>query len=671
MSSENTTADDTDAEIDASIKAVQLMLSRSRFDEADAAISRLIAAQPDHAEAHYVNAVVKRLLNQSESALRSLDELHKITPNHSRGYQEKGFLWMAQRELEPAIEALEKAVELDSALISSWKGLIGLYGMAKNHAGLARATVHVDRLKSLPPQLLSITTLVNENQLDKAESLCRQFLLKHPKNVEAMRLLASIAVALGVTDDAEKLLESALEFEPDFHLGRFDYVGVLQKRQKFESTFEQARRLKDSVPDDYNYKRLYANACLNVGRHEEALQVYQNVLEIDPENPQILLMCGHAAKTLGRLQEGIDFYQRSYAARPDYGDAYWSLANLKTYAASDDELQLAQDSEADEKTSIVDRIHLCFAVGKALEDRHEFARSFEYYDRGNRLKRESLAYRPEIVSAEIESQISVITPELIEAKTGFGNPAPDPIFIVGLPRSGSTLLEQILASHSEVDGTFELPNILSIVARLNGRRMANKAARYPGLLVDLNKDEIFELGQSYIDETKAYRANAPYFIDKMPNNFRHIGLIKMILPNAKIIDARREPMACCFSGFKQLFASGQAYTYGLREIGQYYRNYIRLMDHWECLFPEQILRVQYEDVVEDLEAQVTRLLSYCGLAPQAECLEFHKTDRLVRTPSSEQVRQPIYRTGLQQWMNFEEFLQPLEDALVPELNRQT
>jgi len=646
-----------------SLHAAQRLIGQKKLDEADATIDQLLQSQPRHIEALYTKAVIKRLLNQPEDAQQALDALHAIDPQHSRAFQEKGHHKMANRELQPAIEAYENAVARDPALIASWKALIGLHAMANNPAGANAAKAHFERLQALPQALLNISSLINEKRFDKAEPLCRKFLQQDPHNVEAMRLLAAIGIEMGVTDDAEQLLAAALEFDPGFHLGRFDYVGVLQKRQKFREAFKHAGYLKEAQPDDFNFQRLYANSCINVGRHEEAIEIYNKVLAVDAENPQILLMCGHAAKTIGRIEEGIDYYRRCYTAKPDYGDAFWSLANLKTYELTDNELAIAQRSEAASQTTATDRIHLCFALGKAFEDRKDFPLSFEYYERGNRLKLAELRYHSDLVTTEVDAQIAVCTAELIEAKATLGHPAQDPIFIVGLPRSGSTLLEQILASHSEVDGTFELPNILNAVVKLNGRRMKGDTANYPGILHELTDERFSELGENYIEETRAYRADAPFFTDKMPNNFRHIGLIKMILPNAKIIDARREAMACCFSCFKQLFAKGQAYTYGLQEIGQYYRDYVRLMDHWGQVFPGQILRVQYEDVVADLETEVSRVLEYCGLEMQSACLEFHKTDRPVRTPSSEQVRQPIYQQGLQQWREYEEFLQPLKKAL--------
>ena len=651
-----------------SLQAAQRLIGQKKLNEADAIIEQLLQSQPPHVEALFTKAVIQRLLNQPEDAQQTLDALHTIDPQHSRAFQEIGYHKMAERELQPAIDAYESAVARDPALIISWKALIGLHAMANNPVGAETAKTHVERLQELPQELLNISSLINEERLDKAEPLCRSFLQQDPHNVEAMRLLAKIGFELGVTDDAEQLLEAALKFDPGFHIGRFDYVGVLTKRQHFEAAFKHASRLKEAQPKDFNYQRLYADSCLNVGRHDEAIAVYNKVLAQDPENPQILLRCGHAAKTIGRIEEGIDYYRRSYTAKPDYGDAFWSLANLKTYSLSDDELAIAQRSEAAQQTTPIDRIHLCFALGKAYEDRRDFPLSFEYYERGNRLKQSELTYHSELVTKEVDAQIAVCDAALMQTNSTRGHPAPDPIFIVGLPRSGSTLLEQILASHSEIDGTFELPNIISAAAKLHGRRMRGDTANYPGILRELDDEQLAELGKVYIEETKIHRADAAFFIDKMPNNFRHIGLIKMILPNAKIIDARREPMACCFSGFKQLFAQGQAYTYGLQEIGQYYKDYVRLMKHWDQVLPGQILRVQYEDVVADLETQVSRMLEFCGLEMQSACLEFHKTERLIRTPSSEQVRQPIYQQGLQQWKEYSEFLQPLTQALGEELS---
>jgi hypothetical protein len=310
-----------------------------------------------------------------------------------------------------------------------------------------------------------------------------------------------------------------------------------------------------------------------------------------------------------------------------------------------------------------DRCQLCFALGKAFEDREEFASSFAYYERGNTLMMQQVRYSAERIAAEFKVQLETCTRDLLTDQSGHGNMAADPIFIVGLPRAGSTLIEQIIASHSQVDGTMELPHILALVHRLNGRRRIRDDGRYPKVLQELTPAQLQKFGDNYLSDIKVYRKGAPFFTDKMPNNFRHIGLIHLILPNAKIIDARRDPMACCFGAFKQLFAEGQAFTYGLEEIGRYYRGYVELMDHWDEVLPGKILRVQHEDVVADLEIQVRRILKYCGLPFEQSCLDFHKTERAVRTASSEQVRQPLYKSGLDQWRNYEPWLEPLRVAL--------
>ncbi|MEG3153706.1 sulfotransferase family protein [Sphingomonas sp. RB1R13] len=391
-----------------------------------------------------------------------------------------------------------------------------------------------------------------------------------------------------------------------------------------------------------------------------------------PNNPTLHLSIGHALKTVGKQAEAIDAYRGAYRVAPDFGDAYWSLANLKTYRFEEAEIEGMREYEAASTTKLVDRYHLCFALGKALEDRGQYAESFDYYERGNRLKREEVRYDWTRIDKEMKLQIEHCTPALFAANQGSGCRAPDPIFIVGLPRAGSTLLEQILASHSMVEGTMELPNILALAHRIDGRRRIGEEARYPANLAELTADELTGFGEAYVRDTAIHRKlGTPHFIDKMPNNFRHIGLISLILPNAKIIDARRDPMSCCFSGFKQLFAEGQEFTYGLEEIGHYYRGYVDLMAHWNDVLPGRVLRVDYADVVGDLETQVRRILDHVGLPFEQACLDFHQSERAVRTPSSEQVRQPIFTSGLDQWQHYDPWLAPLRAALGPQAEAHT
>jgi hypothetical protein len=446
-------------------------------------------------------------------------------------------------------------------------------------------------------------------------------------------------------------------------------VNVLHKRQKFEKALEQAKILLDAYPENHAFQLAYANENVAVGNFDSALEIYDRVIANHPAFAQPYLSRGHALKTIGRLEEAIQSYRSAYRAKPDFGDAFWSLANLKTYRFTDAEIDHMLARLDDPSTANVDRYHLCFALGTAYEARRDFARSFRCYEQGNRLKQKDTRYDPDNQEAAMHRQAEFCTAELFASKAGMGGRYDDPIFIVGLPRAGSTLLEQILASHSMVDGTMELPNIIALAHRLNGRRFVSEEARYPGILAELTAEQLQKFADRFIEETRIHRAGAPFFIDKMPNNFMHIGLIQLILPKARIIDARRHPMACCFSGFKQLFADGQEFTYGQEEIARYYKGYVRLMEHWDEVLPGKVLRVHYEHVVADLEGQLRRILDYLGLPFEENCLNYYQTDRSIRTPSSEQVRQPIYRGGLEQWRNFEPYLDVLKRELADEISR--
>jgi tetratricopeptide (TPR) repeat protein len=621
-----------------------------------------LGEQPSDSEALYVRAVVLRYQQQTLDALETLSRLHALRPAHARGYQEAGH---NQRTLSvpAAIASYEQAVALNPELLASWSALVGLHAKNGDYEAAAAAKQEVERLGQWPPELVSASSLMHDGKLWKAEQLARAFLQRNGHHVEAMRLLAALGLRAQVLDDAEFLLESCLVLEPDHRLARYDYVDVLQKRQKFERALEEAKKLRELEPDNAAFEITYANQTMAAGDFDSAIAHYDAVLERFPNAPQVSLMRGHALKTVGRSGEAVAAYQRAADAKPDFGDAYWSLANLKTYRFERSEISRMREHEAADSTSLVDRIHLCFALGKALEDAGQFDEAFEAYERGNRLKKAELRYDADRMDVELRAQHRVCTAGLFERHADGGCPDPAPIFIVGLPRAGSTLLEQVLASHSQVDGTLELPNVLALAHRLNGRQRSTDEPRYPRILHELPTDKLRSFGEAFIEDTRIHRRGAAFFTDKMPNNFRHMGLIHLMLPNARIIDARRDPMACCFSGFKQLFGEGQEFSYGLEEIGRYYRGYVDLMEHWEHLMPAKILRVQYEEVVADLEGQVRRLLDFLGLPFEEECLAFHRTERSVRTASSEQVRQPIYREGLEQWRHFDAHLDPLRGAL--------
>jgi tetratricopeptide (TPR) repeat protein len=528
------------------------------------------------------------------------------------------------------------------------------------------AAAHVATLGKLPPEIVTATAMFSDGDLAPAEELVRAFLLKHGDHVEAMRLLARIGLAHDVLDDADILLEAVLAMAPDYRAARYDYAIALLRRHKHEQAIAELEKLLQLDPKNRAYKTTYATTKVGLGDHERALGLYQELIADAPQSLQaseLHLSVAHSFKALGRQPEAIESYRAAAAARPSFGDAYWSLANLKTYRFTVDEISRMRAEEAAETTAPVDRYHLCFALGKALEDLAEYEESFRYYERGNALKKSQSRYRPEPIERNTRLQKATCTAEFFAARRGVGCDKPDPIFIVGLPRSGSTLLEQILASHSKVEGTMELADIPRLVLDLQGREAESDNPRYPAVLHDLDPADFLRMGKKFITDTRVYRTGRPYFIDKMPNNFRHLGLIHLILPNAKIIDARRNAMACCFSNFKQLFASGQEFTYGLEDIGRYYRTYVELMAHWDMVMPGKILRVEHEDVVDDLEANVRRILDFCGLEFEPQCIEFYKTERSVRTASSEQVRQPIFKEGVDQWRHFHPWLGPLEAAL--------
>lgn len=620
-------------------------------------------------EASYVQAVCLRKLNRIEDAIQSLKNVLSLDDSYVRAYQELGHTFVAQGSMAKAIDAYESAVEKDAALIASWRGLVTLYNKADEKSKLATAQHQLQQLEQLPPALQAVKSNINRGNLDAADEICRGYLQQNKQDVEAMRLLAAIAVEVKVLDDAEFILESATNFAPG-HIGaRFDYSNVLLKRQKFEAAHAIAQDLCKQRPDEIQFKSLLASTTTGIGEVEQGIILYENLIESFDDTHMFYLLLGHAQKTLGDFVGAIKSYKTLYEHHPDFGDAFWSLANTKTYKFSDQEIAHMKDYKDRVQTSDVDKVHFNFALGKALEDAKQYADAFHAYEAGNVLNKSVLKYQSTEITKRVDSQINRCNHALFEKLKDQGCSALDPIFILGLPRSGSTLLEQILASHSQVDGTLELPNILNLVHRLHGRDNVkfDDEAPYPKILNELDPSYFARFGQQYVDDTQVYRQGAPMFIDKMPNNFLHVGLIKLILPNAKIIDARREPMACCFSNFKQLFAEGQEFTYGLSDIGDYYRNYVRMMAHWDDVLPGQVLRVQHEDVVNDLDVQVHRILEFCGLPFEQSCIEFYKTERNIRTPSSEQVRQPIYKSSLAQWRNFKVHLSPLTDALGEDL----
>ena len=651
------------------VRHAMQLLSAGESGLAKEQAEEILNVHPDEANSLFVVAAAVRAQGHKKEAVQQLESLTKRAPDFALAQQELGFAYADTGKLMAAIEALQSAVRIQQAMPASWK-LMGELFLIDGDEDSANEAFRQHLLASNEdPNLVSAIDLFRKGRLGQAERLIRDYLKENPNNVTAIRLLAEIGIKVGVYVDAENLLQRCLELAPDFRLARLNYANVLGKREKLEQALAEVDSLLEAEPDKPSYLAQRAAVLVRMGDFARALPCYEYLLSHFPGRANIELSYGHALKTVGRQDEAIDAYRRAIGLRPDFGDGYWSLANLKTFQFDDRDIETMRAAIDSAKGSREDQFHLCFALGKALDDRSQYDDAFHYYQLGNRSKEKLEGYQADGTSRIAREIISGCDEQLFKTQGSQGCPAPDPIFVVGLPRSGSTLLEQILASHSQVDGTKELVQILSFVRRLGGRRTKSESSRYPEVLTDLPAEQLVELGQEYLDRTRIQRGSAPYFIDKMPNNFFHVGLISLILPNAKIIDARRQPMAACFSGYTQLFARGQPFTYSLADVGQYYCDYIAVMDHWDEVLPGKVLRVQYEEVVSDIEAQVRRMLEYCGLPFEENCLQFHQTERAVRTASSEQVRQPIYSAALEHWKNYEPHLDELKQNLAPVLDR--
>jgi len=630
----------------------------------------ILKVYPDTPKAKRILACAYRLQKKPQRGLDVLTPLLAEFRDSPDFLHEIAQCYGAVGRGDDAINALRSAVSLDPKHAAAWQSLGHQLKVAGDDVGSQDAFEQHFALSTQHPELVEAVKLLREGKLGKAERIVRELLKEYPVDVSAIRVLADIGIKVGQLKDAQHLLERCLELAPDFHAARHSYALVLMRLQKPEAALVQAEKLLAQEPNNPNFLTLKASILVRIGDHVEAISLYETVLKNYPNQARAQMSYGHTLKTVGRLDDSIEAYRKCIRLSPEVGEAYWSLANLKTFRFSDEDIGNMRQQVTAEGGDADDQAHLAFALGKALEDRGEYDESFHFYRRGNAIRRVEHRHNPRVNVLDSVRQVRTFAPGFFEQRKGWGCQSSEPIFIVGLPRAGSTLLEQILASHSQVEGTTELQDIIAISRQLGGRSRENPSGKYPEILDQMTADQFRELGESYLETTRIQRSGSPFFIDKMPNNFRHIGLIHLILPNSKIIDARRHPMGGCFSGFKQLFAHGQTFTYGLEDIGKYYRDYVRLMDHWDTVLPGRVHRVQYEEMVSDTEAQIRALLDYCGLEFEEQCLRFYETERAVRTPSSEQVRKPIYKEGLEQWRHFESHLGPLKEALGPDVRQR-
>jgi len=523
---------------------------------------------------------------------------------------------------------------------------------------------HGERREKLafPEEMAEAGRLERDGEGGQAEDIYRNILRRYPEHVEAMRRLAHIASEHRKYKDAEVFLKQAVKVAPDYGRAWLDLSVAQLNQEKLEDAIDSAGRLVELSPEIAESQLALGNALARTDRPAEAAQAYQNALDCAPNHAGAFSGLGQQLKTLGRQSEAIEVYRRSIESDPKNAEPYWSLANMKTFRFTDEDIDamelLLQDEQLDELATV----QLCNALGFAHEGRRDFNRAFSYFHRGNETRRGTEIYDPVDTEVATDRHITIFSEAFIREREGYGELDPSPIFIVGLPRSGSTLIEQILASHSQVEGTHELNDLATTVQSMP---KAGKMDRFPENLKAIESQLFSKFGKEYLEKTMKFRKGAPFFIDKNPNNFVFVGLLQLILPNAKIINARRQPLDSCFGSYKQLFAKGQSFTYDLTEIGEYYLQYQKLMDHWHKVLPGNVLDVQYEDVVADLDTQVRRILDYCELPFEQSCLEFHQTDRAVKTASSEQVRQPIYSSSVNLWKNYENNLDELIEVLEP------
>ncbi len=631
--------------------------------------AEILKVVPDHPVAMLLWAAARRSCGDSGAALEQLQQLCRKQPRWAAAHYELGTTLAAMGQAEAAILALRRAVDLKPDTADAWRALAEQLAAVGDARGADAAYARHIKAATKDPRLLAPAAALVDNRIPEAEALLREHLQHHPTDVAALRMLAEVAARLRRYPDAQRLLARCLELAPSFDAARHNYATVLNRQGKAAAALPHVEQLLAKEPRNPGYRNLKGAVLANLGDYAGSAQVYEAVLKEFPRQPKVWMSYGHSLKTTGRLAASIAAYRCAIEMMPSLGEACWSLANLKTFRFSAADVLSIRNALARDDLSDEDRVHFEFSLGKALEDDNSYEESFAHYFRGNALHRKSHPYSAARNSTFVHSSKASFTKEFFASRAGSGVPARDPIFILGLPRAGSTLLEQILASHSLVEGTMELPDIPQIARELADRNDGrDEESGFIQAMAALTSEELHALGERYMEGTRILRkTDAPFFIDKMPNNCLYVGLIHLILPNATIIDARRHPLGCCFSCFKQHFARGQSFTYGLEDLGRYYREYVELMAHFDAVLPGRVHRVFYEEMVDHTDVQVRRLLAHCGLPFEEACLRFYENERAVRTASSEQVRQPIFREALDHWRHYEPWLEPLRTALGPVL----
>ncbi|MEM8816094.1 MAG: sulfotransferase [Pseudomonadota bacterium] len=658
----NTGQNSNDPTVAAAIAEIERLLESDPAAARDRAAA-LLRERPGEPVALLYQAIALRVLQKPEEAAEILAALCRDWPDAPFAHLQHG---LALRELDnpgAAERSFERAVEARPDFADGWLALADLRVANGDAAGADQAFARYVEVAPQVPELRNAAAALGSGNSAAAEPLVRQRLRAHPNDIVALCLLADIAERHDQNADAWHLLRRVIQIAPGYTRARHNYAVVLLRRNETDEALAECERLLQRAPQDQELRKLKAAILVKLLEYERSIGICEELLQEDPGQPAVLTSLGHMLKSVGRSADSIAAYRKAIALEPSRGEAYWSLANLKTNEIRDEEIEAMRSQLETPAVGDIDRTHFHFALGKALEERQRYEESFRHYDQGNRLRQRVRPYDPALLAEHVRRSKSLFSRSFFESRHGSGAPLPDPIFVVGLPRSGSTLVEQILASHSSVEGTMELPDVAAIAASLD-RDDGRGGSLYPDVLETLQPDRLAELGQSYLERTRGHRKlGTPSFVDKMPNNFAHSGLIHLMLPNARIVDVRRHPLACGWSVYKELFAGSQNFSYSLEHIGLYYRCYLELMRHMDAVLPGRVHRVIYEDLVENTEAEVRRLLDYCDLPFEAGCLRFHENRRAVSTASAEQVRQPINRRGIDQWRHFGASLSPLEETL--------
>ena len=631
--------------------------------------ARCLEQTPDNLELRFLKGVAHYRSAEYEQSIATLEQVLQSNDAITDVHFQLALSQASLQQITPAIASLRRVISLEPMHRSAWRLLGEMLSTEGDFEAASEAQLRHIEASASNPQLREAGAAMIRNDIPRAERLLKSYLKSVPTDVAAMRMLAEVAVRVGRDSDAEKLLSRCLSLAPKFSGARYNFAVLMHRMNKPAEALAQVEALLLEDPERPSYRNLIAVILSRIGEYERSSNYYRALVSDYSDNSKIWLSYAHVLKTEGKREECEEAYRRAIALQPNFGEAYWSLANLKTFRFDDSDIDTMNQSVLDEGSDLNSRVQFHFALGKAAEDAKDHELSFSHYSQGNALHASTLNYSAEKNTRRMLRMKSSFTREFFNERASMGCLDPSPIFIVGMPRAGSTLLEQILSSHSAVEGTTELPDIVTLARELRERSEENEIGSYDNVLASLNASELAELGETYLARTKVHRkTDKPFFIDKMPNNFLHIALIAVTLPNAKIIDARRHPLACCFSNFKQYFAQGQSFSYSLSDMGSFYRDYVELMAHYDHCLPGKTHRVIYEEMVADTETQVRKMLDFCGLEFESQCLRFFENDRPVRTASSEQVRQPIYSDAVAQWKPYEPHLGPLKQALGPVLD---